>query len=81
MARSTAVLGFSVSPELAADVGRLAKRQRMSKSELFRRMVEGYKAKLDEEELHRLQRRMVRSARRRKVLTERQVEKLVFEDR
>lgn len=81
MPRSTTVLGFSVPPALATEVERLAKREGTSKSELFRRMVDAYKAKLDEEELYVLQRRMARRARRRGVLTEKQVEKLVFEDR
>ena len=44
-------------------------------------MVEAYKARLDEEELYRLQRRMAPRARRRGAVTEKQVEKLLFEDR
>ena len=81
MPRSTAVLGFSVPPKLAIEYESLAKRQGMSKSELFRRMVEAYKAKLDEAELYELQRRMARRVRRRGVFTEKAVEKLVFDGR
>ena len=40
------ILGFSVAPSLAVEYERLAARQRTTKSELFRRMVEAYKAKL-----------------------------------
>ena len=81
MARKTRVLGFSVAPSIAEDYERRAARQRKSKSELFRDMVEAYKAKLDEDELLRLQARMSRKARKLGVLTERQVERIVFEDR
>jgi hypothetical protein len=81
MGRNTRVLGFSVAPQIAEEYERLAQRQKKSKSELFRQMVENYKARLDEEEFFRLQTRMARRARRKKVLTEKEVEKIVFEDR
>jgi len=81
MARKTKVLGFSVAPAIADEYERLAARQRKSKSELFREMVEAYKAKLEEEAFLRLQARMSRKARRVGLLTERQVERIVFEDR
>jgi DNA-binding transcriptional MocR family regulator len=81
MARTTRILGFSVAPEIASAYERLAQRQRTSKSELFRRMVEAYKAKLDEEEFRALQRRMSERARKRRRLTEKEVERIVFEDR
>jgi RNA:NAD 2'-phosphotransferase (TPT1/KptA family) len=81
MARSTKVLGFSVAPEIATEYERLATRQRMSKSELFRRMVETYKAKLDDEEFLRLQKRMSQRAGRPRRLTEKEIERIVFEDR
>jgi len=81
MPRTTKVLGFSVSPDIAAEYERLATRQRASKSELFRRMVEAYQAKLDDEEFLKLQRRMSRRANRRGRITEKEVERIVFEDR
>ena len=81
MARTTRILGFSVAPSIAAEYERLAARQRKSKSELFREMVETYKAKLDEDELLRLQTRMSRKARKLGILTERDVARIVFEDR
>lgn len=81
MARKTRVLGFSVPPQVAEEYERLAKRERRSKSELFREMIEAYKTKRNEEEFFRLQSRMSRSARTKGVLTERDVERLVFEDR
>ncbi len=81
MGRRTTVLGFSVAPEIAEEYEQLAERQRKSKSELFRQMVETYKAKLEEEEFLRLQKRMSRRARKKGIFTEKEVERLVFEDR
>lgn len=81
MARKTRVLGFSVPPEVAEEYERLARDERRTKSELFREMVETYKAKREEEEFFRLQGRMAQRARAAGVLTERDVERLVFNDR
>lgn len=81
MPRRTRVLGFSVSPEIADEYERLAKRERRTKSDLFREMIAAYKARRAEEEFLRLQARMSRRARAKGVLTERDVERLVFEDR
>jgi predicted transcriptional regulator len=81
MPRRTRVLGFSVSPEIADEYERLAKRERRTKSDLFREMIAAYKARRAEEEFLRLQTRMSRRARAIGVLTEKQVERLVFEDR
>jgi len=44
-------------------------------------MVETYKARLEEEEFFRLQKRMARRARKKGIFTEKEVERLVFEDR
>ena len=55
--------------------------KKKSKSELFRQMVANYKAKLDEEEFFRLQARMARCAQKNRIFTEKEVEKIVFEDR
>lgn len=81
MARKTRVLGFSVPPEVAEEYERLAERTGRSKSELFREMIRTYKARRDEEEFFRLQRKMAPRARAKGVLSEKDVERLVFEDR
>lgn len=81
MGRKTAVLGFSVNPEIAAEYELLTARQKTTKSELFRRMVESYKDRLAEDEFFVLQRKMARRARRRGPLTEEEVARIVFEDR
>lgn len=81
MARKTAVLGFSVSPALAREYERLAEREGTTKSELFRRMVNTYKAEREEQEFVALQRKMARRARKTGLFTEKEVERIVFEDR
>lgn len=81
MGRNTAVLGFSVSPGLAEEYEKLAEREGTTKSELFRRMVEAYKAEREEEEFFRLQRKMTQRVRKAGVFTEKEVERIVFEDR
>lgn len=81
MARRTAILGFSVSPALAREYERLAEREGTTKSDLFRRMVNTYKAECEEQEFFTLQRKMTRRARKTGVLTEEEVERIVFEDR
>jgi len=81
MARKTAVLGFSVSPALAKEYEQIAEREGTTKSDLFRRMVDIYKAERQEQEFFALQRKMSRRARKAGVLTEEDVERIVFEDR
>jgi len=81
MSRSTKVVGFSISPELAIEYEQLTARAKTSKSELFRRMVETYKTKLEEEEFFLVQKKMARRAQKKGVFTEREVERIVFEDR
>jgi predicted transcriptional regulator len=81
MPRRTKVLGLSVSPEIADEYERLAKHERRSKSELLREMIAAYEAKRAEEEFLKLQARMSRRAQARGVLTEKDMERLVFEDR
>ena len=79
--RKTRVLGFSVPPELADEYEKLARREGRSKSELFREMIAAYKVKRDDEAFGRLQNRMSRRARAKGILTEKDVERLVFEGR
>ncbi len=81
MARNTTVIGFSVSPKIAKEYEKLTARQGTTKSELFRRMLEAYKGVVEEEEFFRLQRKMTHRARKKGVFTEKEVERIVFEDR
>lgn len=81
MGRRTRVLGFSVSPEVAKEYSRLTTEAGTTKSELFRRMVAAYKATQEEEEFFRLQRRMAGRLQKRRPLTEKDIDRIVFEDR
>lgn len=81
MARKTAVLGFSVSPALAKEYEQIAEREGTTKSDLFRRMVNTYKAEREEQEFFALQRKMARRTNQTGVLTEEDVERIIFEDR
>lgn len=64
---------------IAYSVGRLAERERVTKSELFHRMVNTYKAEREEQEFVALQRKMVRRARKTGLFPEKEVERIVFE--
>ncbi len=81
MARKTTVLGFSVSPEMAEEYEKLAEQEKTTKSQLFRRMIECYKADRGEEEFFNLQRKMSRRSGKDRMLSEKEVERIVFEDR
>ena len=81
MAHKTSVLRFSVGPVLAREYERLAEREGMTKSDLFRRMVTTYKAEREDEDFVALQRKMACRTRKTGVLTEEEVERIVFEDR
>ena len=81
MVRKTSVFGFSVSLALAREFERLAECEGMTKSDLFRRMVTTYMAERENEAFVALQRKMACRARKTGVLTEREIEGIVFEDR
>jgi metal-responsive CopG/Arc/MetJ family transcriptional regulator len=52
--RNTKVIGFSVPPEIYEEVLEYAKKEKKTKSELFREMVAVYRRKKEEEEYKRL---------------------------
>lgn len=81
MGRTAKVLGFSVPPELKKEVEEMAKKQGMTKSELFREMVRAYKQFHLEREFFNLQRKISARAREKGIFTEEEVEKIVFEGR
>jgi metal-responsive CopG/Arc/MetJ family transcriptional regulator len=72
---------ISVPPRLAEDYDRLARAAAKNRSQLFLEMFELYRQSQEEETLRNLQRYGGRRARERGILTERDVERLVFEDR
>ena len=72
---------ISIPPGLAREYDRLAKATAKNRSQLFREMFETYRRLQGEEAFDRLQRYGSGKARERGIRTERDVERLVFEDR
>lgn len=74
-------LTVSLPPDLARKFDRLAKTEAKNKSQLFRDMFRAYQERRREEEFFDLQRYGARQARKKKILTEADVEALVFQGR
>jgi metal-responsive CopG/Arc/MetJ family transcriptional regulator len=79
--RSRVAVTISIPPTIAKEYDRLARATAKNRSELFRDMFDAYRRARDEEQFGELQRYGSRKARERGIRTERDVEKLVFEDR
>ncbi len=79
MARKTKVLAVSVPPDVARDYERLVRRERTNRSELFRRMIESYRAQADLANFKEVQAMTSAAANRgrKKPLTEAEVEKIL----
>ncbi len=71
----------SLPPRLARKFQQMAKAESKNKSQLFREMIQVYEQRHVEEEFFELQRYGARQARVKGVLTEEDVEALVFKDR
>jgi hypothetical protein len=71
-------LTFLVSPTIAKWYERLANIEGITKSDLFCRMMHAYKAEQEKQEFFALQRKMVCRAHKSGVLTEEDVERIVF---
>ena len=74
-------LTVSLPPELAREFDKLAKDETKNKSQLFREMFRTYQQRRVEQEFFELQRYGARLARKKGILTEADVEALVFRDR
>ena len=74
-------LTVSLPPELAREFDKLAKGEAKNKSQLFREMFRTYQQRRVEQEFFELQRYGARQARKKGILTEADVEALVFQDR
>jgi metal-responsive CopG/Arc/MetJ family transcriptional regulator len=79
--RGRVAVTISIPPEVAAEWDRLARATAKNRSELFREMFDSYRRARGEDVFGELQRYGSRRARERGVRTEREVERLVFEDR
>lgn len=81
MGRNRVAVTISIPQQLADEYNRLARAAAKNRSQLFREMFEIYRQRQEEETLRSLQRYGHRKARERGILSERDVERLVFEDR
>jgi metal-responsive CopG/Arc/MetJ family transcriptional regulator len=74
-------LTVSLPPNLAREFDKLAEAEEKNKSQLFRDMFRTYRQRRQEEEFFELQRYASRQARKKGVLTEEDVDAIVFRDR
>lgn len=81
MKRSRVPMTVSLPSDLAKNFERLAKAEAKNKSQLFREMLTVYERRRREEQFHELQRYGAQKARKKGLLTEAAVEKLVFQGR
>jgi metal-responsive CopG/Arc/MetJ family transcriptional regulator len=81
MARTTKTLTVSLPPRIYEEIEKLAKLEKKTKSELFRDMVVVYEDHLDEKRRERLRRLGRSTARKYRLSSERDIEKLVHEAR
>jgi metal-responsive CopG/Arc/MetJ family transcriptional regulator len=81
MRRTRVPITVSLPSNLAESFERLAKVEAKNKSQLFREMLTVYEQRKREEQFYELQRHGVKKAKRRGVLTEADVDKLVFQGR
>ena len=81
MKRRRVAMTLSIPPEIAEDYEKIAEREAKNRSQLFRDMFLLYKERASEKEFFELQRYGTRMARGKRILTERDVEKIVSEDR
>jgi hypothetical protein len=81
MKRRRVAVTISLPPEIARDYQKMADREAKNKSQLFRDMFSLYREKILEREFFDLQRYGSKMARERGILTEKDVERIVFEDR
>ncbi len=79
--RGRVAVTISIPATMAKEYDRLARDAAKNRSELFREMFDIYRRTRDEEAFDELQRYGSRKARGGGVRTERDVERLVFEDR
>lgn len=81
MARTATTIGFSVSPDLAAEVERMARLEGVSKSALFREMVRVYRRERELAVFEDLAAYGRERARAASAMTEEDVERLIHEAR
>lgn len=81
MKRRRVAVTISLPPEIARDYEKIADQEAKNKSQLFRDMFSLYREKALEREFFDLQRYGGKRAREKGILTEKDVERIVFEGR
>jgi metal-responsive CopG/Arc/MetJ family transcriptional regulator len=81
MKRKRIAMTISLPPETAQAYERLARQKAKNRSQLFRDMFQLYQEQALEEEFSKLQRYGSKIAKKKGVITEKDVERLVFEGR
>lgn len=81
MGRTTKTLTVSVPPEIFEEVAKLARLERKTKSELFRDMVRVYEDQLDEVRWKKLRQLGRATARKYRITSAKDIEKLIHEIR
>ena len=81
MKRTRVLVTVSLPSNLAESFEKLAKAESKNKSQLFREMFTAYERRRREEQLYELQRHGARKAREKGILTEADVERIVFQGR
>ena len=78
MGQNRIPITLSLPPDLARQFGKLAKEEAKNKSQLFRDMFLAFQRYRSEREFFELQRYGMEQARKKKIFTESDVEKIVF---
>jgi metal-responsive CopG/Arc/MetJ family transcriptional regulator len=81
MKRRRVAVTISLPPEIAKDYEKIAEQEAKNKSQLFRDMFSLYREKALEREFFDLQGYGAKRAREKSILTEKDVERIVFEGR
>jgi len=81
MKRRRVAVTISIPPEIAEDYEKIAQKEAKNKSQLFRDMFLSYKARALEQDFFDLQREGAKFAKKKGIFTEKDVERIVFEDR
>jgi hypothetical protein len=81
MKRRRVAMTISLPPEIAKDYEKMADQEAKNKSQLFRDMFSLYRERTLEREFFDLQRYGAKKARGKAILTEKEVERIVFEGR
>ncbi len=81
MKRTRVPVTVSLPSNLAESFTRLAKAEAKNKSQLFREMLTTYERSRREQAFYELQRYGIKKARKKEMMTEADVDKLVFQGR